>query len=135
MRALGFDVKKPDIVKMVHDIDPNNTGTVNYQQFLEISTSSDIVCSCGSAHLMPQLFVYLFLIFLVNDKYAERNPEEEIMKAFQLFDDDRTGRINVRNMKRVARELGENLNEDELQAMIDEFDRDQDGEISGDEFM
>ena len=71
----------------------------------------------------------------VNDKYAERNPEEEIMKAFQLFDDDRTGRISIRNMKRVARELGENLNDDELQAMIDEFDRDQDGEISGDEFM
>ena len=38
-------------------------------------------------------------------------------------------------MKRVARELGENLNEEELQAMIDEFDRDQDGEISSDEFM
>ena len=38
-------------------------------------------------------------------------------------------------MKRVARELGENLSEDELQAMIDEFDRDQDGEISSDEFM
>ena len=38
-------------------------------------------------------------------------------------------------MKRVARELGENLSEEELQAMIDEFDRDQDGEISSDEFM
>lgn len=38
-------------------------------------------------------------------------------------------------MKRVARELGENLSEDELQAMIDEFDRDQDGEISSDEFL
>ena len=39
------------------------------------------------------------------------------------------------NMRRVARELGENLSEEELQAMIDEFDRDQDGEISSDEFM
>ena len=38
-------------------------------------------------------------------------------------------------MKRVARELGENLSEEELQAMIDEFDRDQDGMISSDEFM
>ena len=38
-------------------------------------------------------------------------------------------------MRRVARELGENLTEDELQAMIDEFDRDKDGEISQDEFM
>ena len=49
--------------------------------------------------------------------------------------DDHTGRISLRNMKRVARELGENLSEEELQAMIDEFDRDQDGEISADEFM
>mmetsp|Transcript_2549 Transcript_2549/g.2514 ORF Transcript_2549/g.2514 Transcript_2549/m.2514 type:complete len:164 (-) Transcript_2549:146-637(-) len=107
MRALGFDVKKADIVKMVHDVDPNNSGSVDYPQFLEIMT----------------------------ERYAERNPEEEILKAFQLFDDDHTGRVSLKNMKRVARELGENLSEDELQAMIDEFDRDQDGEISSDEFM
>lgn len=44
MRALGFDVKKPDIVKMVHDIDPNNTGSVNYQQFLEISECFNMPC-------------------------------------------------------------------------------------------
>ena len=56
-------------------------------------------------------------------------------KAFTLFDDDRSGKISLKNMKRVARELGENLSEEELQAMIDEFDRDQDGEISSDEFM
>jgi len=37
MRALGFDVKKPDIVRMVHDVDPTNNGTVDYEQFLEIS--------------------------------------------------------------------------------------------------
>jgi centrin-3 len=72
---------------------------------------------------------------IVADRYAERDPEEEIKKAFVLFDDDRTGRISLKNMKRVARELGENLSEEELQAMIDEFDRDQDGEISNDEFM
>ena len=61
--------------------------------------------------------------------------EEEIKKAFNLFDDDHSGKISLKNMKRVARELGENLSEEELQAMIDEFDRDQDGEISADEFM
>jgi len=106
-RALGFEVKKPDIIKMVHEVDPTNTGTVDYEQFLEIMV----------------------------DKYAERDPEEEIKKAFGLFDEDHTGKITLKNMKRVARELGENLSEEELQAMIDEFDRDQDGEISGDEFL
>ena len=71
----------------------------------------------------------------MTEKYADRDPEEEIKKAFQLFDDDHTGKITLKNMKRVARELGENLSEEELQAMIDEFDRDQDGEISSDEFL
>lgn len=71
----------------------------------------------------------------MSERYADRDPEEEIRKAFSLFDDDHSGKITIKNMKRVARELGENLTEDELQAMIDEFDRDQDGEISSDEFM
>lgn len=37
-------------------------------------------------------------------------------------------------MRRISRELGENLNDDELQAMLDEFDQDQDGEINQREF-
>ena len=35
----------------------------------------------------------------------------------------------------MARELGENLSDEELQAMIDEFDKDGDGEISEQEFL
>ena len=38
------------------------------------------------------------------------------------------GKISLRNLKRVARELGETLSDDELQAMIDEFDKDGDGQ-------
>lgn len=43
--------------------------------------------------------------------------------------------VGSQNMRRVARELGESLGEEELQAMIDEFDRDQDGEINEEEFF
>jgi centrin-3 len=71
MRALGFDVKKADIVKMVHDVDPNNSGSVDYPQFLEISR-------------IPSCYSPLLIIFPVTDRYSERNPEEEIIKAFQV---------------------------------------------------
>jgi len=57
------------------------------------------------------------------------------MKAFKLFDDDETGQITFTNLRRVAKELGENLTDEELQEMIDEADRDGDGEVNQDEFL
>jgi centrin-1 len=68
-------------------------------------------------------------------KISERDPREEILKAFRLFDDDSTGKVSLKNLKRVARELGETMTDEELQEMIDEADRDGDGEINEEEFI
>jgi Ca2+-binding EF-hand superfamily protein len=35
-----------------------------------------------------------------------------------LFDDDKTGSINLNNIKRVAKELGETMNTGELEEML-----------------
>mmetsp|Transcript_17811 Transcript_17811/g.37292 ORF Transcript_17811/g.37292 Transcript_17811/m.37292 type:complete len:172 (+) Transcript_17811:1-516(+) len=109
MRALGFPVRKEEVRRLLseHQSQADDSGGVQYDTFLDIMTQ----------------------------KYLARNPDEEIWKAFKLFDEEGNGRISVRNMRRVARELGEHLNDDELRAMIDEFDRDQDGAINEQEFM
>jgi len=50
----------------------------------------------------------------VAERILARDPAEEIKRAFQLFDDDKTGRISLKNLKRVVRELNEHLDDDEL---------------------
>ncbi|XP_069691918.1 uncharacterized protein [Periplaneta americana] len=107
MRALGFEPRKEEIKKMIADVDKEGTGYLSYDEFLGLMTQ----------------------------KMAEKDSKEEILKAFRLFDDDETGKISFKNLKRVAKELGENLTDEELQEMIDEADRDGDGEISQEEFL
>ncbi|XP_005372738.1 PREDICTED: centrin-1 [Chinchilla lanigera] len=107
MRALGFEPRKEEIKKMVAEVDKEGTGKISFNDFLAVMTQ----------------------------KMAEKDTKEEILKAFRLFDDDETGKISFKNLKRVAGELGENLTDEELQEMIDEADRDGDGEVSEEEFL
>jgi len=107
MRALGFDLKKAEVLKTLRDHDKTGHGLLEYDDFAKIMT----------------------------ERILARDPMDEIRRAFQLFDDDNTGKISIRNLRRVAKEIGDRLEEDELQAMIDEFDLDQDGEINEQEFI
>ena len=68
-------------------------------------------------------------------KMSNRDPRDESLKSFRLFDDDETGTISLKNLRRVAKELGENMTDDELQEVIDFCDKDGRGEISQDDFV
>merc|ERR1712124_38051 len=95
------------IQKMISDVDDDGSGTIEYEEFLKMMTH----------------------------KILNRDPKDEILKAFRLFDDDETGKISFKNLKRVAKELGERMTDEELQEMIDEADRDGDGEVNEEEFL
>uniref|UniRef100_A0A672NHP6 Caltractin-like n=1 Tax=Sinocyclocheilus grahami TaxID=75366 RepID=A0A672NHP6_SINGR len=90
MRALGFEPKKEEIKKMIADIDKEGSGVIGFNDFLSMMTQ----------------------------KMSEKDSKEEILKAFRLFDDDCTGKISFKNLKRVAKELGENLTDEELQVRL-----------------
>uniref|UniRef100_H0W9J0 EF-hand domain-containing protein n=1 Tax=Cavia porcellus TaxID=10141 RepID=H0W9J0_CAVPO len=71
---------------------------------------------------------------LMTQKMSEKDTKE-VLKAFKLFDDDETWKIFFKNLKHVAKELGENLMDEELQEMIVEADQDGDGEVNEQEFL
>ena len=107
MQSLGFEAKNQTVYQMISDIDKDGTGDINFEEFLDLMTS----------------------------KMGDSDTKEEIQKIFSLFDDDKTGFITIQNLKRVAKELGENLSDSELMEMIDRADNDEDGQISPDEFF
>mmetsp|Transcript_10400 Transcript_10400/g.25444 ORF Transcript_10400/g.25444 Transcript_10400/m.25444 type:complete len:194 (-) Transcript_10400:278-859(-) len=106
MRALGFQVKKEELKEMLDGIDKNGNSEINMEEFIK----------------------------LMSGKMGLRDTKEEILKVFQLFDVDNSGYITLKNLRRIVNELGEQLSEQDLQEMIEEADRDQDGQISPDEF-
>ena len=107
MRAMGFEPKRDEVRRMIAESDRDGSGTISFDTFQSV---------------------------MANKMHA-RDPKEEAIKAFRLFDDDETGTISLKNLRRVAKELGENMTDDEIQEMIDEADRDGDGEIGEEEFM
>ncbi len=71
----------------------------------------------------------------MTERMNSRDTREEIMKVFALFDEEGTGKITFRNLKRVAQELGEDLTDEELNEMIDEADRSGEGAINKEDFF
>ena len=106
MQSLGFEAKNQTIYQIIQDIDKEKTGEINFDQFLELMTR----------------------------RLAGSDTKEDIQKIFELFDDDKTGYISLQNLKRVAQDLGENMDDSELLEMIERADSDHDGLISPEDF-
>lgn len=119
MKALGFDVPKPEILSILQTYgSPSQPSSNN-----------------PNAHQSKLLIDFKNFQKVMTQKISERDPREEVLRAFELFDDGGKGVINLNDLRRVARELGEGLEEEELMAMIEEFDLDGDGAINRDEFL
>jgi len=54
-------------------------------------------------------------VHLMTYKFTPASSKETLRKVFPLYDDEKTDRISVKNLRRVALELSENIGEEELQ--------------------
>ncbi|KAK2197201.1 bifunctional EF-hand domain/EF-Hand 1 [Babesia duncani] len=118
LRALGFEAKKQHVLELINQHDDDKDGQITFEKYKEIMAK----------------------------KFSERGPLEEINRAFDLFDEEGKGKITFGDLKRVSLELvcinfnllniqGHELSDEELGAMIDEFDKDNDGAITREDFQ
>lgn len=68
-------------------------------------------------------------------KMKDTDSEEEIKEAFKVFDKDGNGFISAAELRHVMTNLGEKLNDSEVEEMINEADVDGDGQINYEEFV
>jgi len=96
---------KAEIKEMIAKIDTNNDGTIDFEEFVQLMAS------------------------------AKSSPDEEMMAAFKIFDEDGNGTITIDELRKVMKKLGERVTEDQLKEMIKAADLNNDGLIDYGEFV
>ena len=88
--ALGFTPSKEDLNKLIGDFDKDKSGRIDFAEFLDIMIT----------------------------KMSEKDSVAELEKAFLLFDLDGDEKISFDDLKQVAKELNENMTDEELREML-----------------
>ena len=95
MQSLGFDTKNPTIFQLIADLDtPDNVkkGGIDFDTFVEA----------------------------INNKLGDKETKEGIERIFNLFiDDPNQNSITLSSLRRIARELGEQMSSEELKDMLE----------------
>ena len=93
LRALGMEPSKDDIQKLVEQFDHDQTGTIDFHEFLAIMMK----------------------------KMGETDAKDALEEAFTLFDKNEDGVITFEDLKKVATELREEMTDEELMASAREM--------------
>lgn len=126
-RALGFKIPRPDLKQIMEAHGTISPAIVDRNR--QRGTKPE------HYHVSSYLMSQAAFTRLAAHRVHNRDPIEEVERAYSLFDLDRKGYIVFEDLRRVAHELGETgLEDEELHAMINEFDFDGTGSVARETF-
>ena len=109
MQNIGYDEKNPVIFQVVSELDNprnKNSGGATFDDFCQT----------------------------INYRIPEKETEEELRKIFELFLDPNSETTSLESIKRVADEIGANIEEAELRAMLNKASK-SGSELTFDDFV
>ena len=83
MRALGFSRTGQEVKDMMDEVDEDGSGAIDYDEF----------------------------VMLMTKKMADRDPDKELKKGFELFDEQNDGKISFSTLKNISKSLGHNMSD------------------------
>jgi len=107
MRSMGQNPTEDELLALVMEVDLNGDGTIDFPEFLE----------------------------MMKQKSSEADQEADLKEAFKIFDRDKDGFIDMKELKKVANMLGATLSKEEVDEFMREADIDGNGKLDYDEFV
>jgi len=107
MRAMGQNPTEDELLNLVMEVDIDGNGTIDFPEFLD----------------------------MMKKKATEVDEEADLREAFKLFDRNRDGYIDRKELKKVTSMLGTMLTSEELDEFMRDADVDGNGKLDYDEFV
>mmetsp|Transcript_32035 Transcript_32035/g.51456 ORF Transcript_32035/g.51456 Transcript_32035/m.51456 type:complete len:159 (+) Transcript_32035:27-503(+) len=106
MQGLGQNPTEVEIDELIKEIDADGDGQIDFDEFLAMLTR----------------------------KANTNQIEDDIEKAFKVFDKGNRGKIGPNELREIMLGLGEDLSDEQLNIMIKEIDSDGDGYVTLEDF-
>merc|ERR1719149_66521 len=101
MRSLGQNPTEAELQDMINEVDADGNGTIDFPEF----------CT------------------LMARKMKDTDSEEDLIEAFRIFDRNGDGTISAAELRKVLSNLGDKLQDEEIDDMIREADVDDSSSI------
>lgn len=111
LRNLGQAPSDTELRDLVHEVDTDGNGDIDYDEFLEM------MCTQGDLESQDQA---------IND--------EDLEEAFKIFDKNSDGLISAEEIRKGMKSLGEVYTKKQAESLLKDLDQNNDGYIDFEEF-
>jgi len=109
LRMMGYKSSPDGFKELIREIDEDGNGELDFEEFVMLSAN-----------------------FLVEED--EEALKKELKDAFRIYSKENPGYIRTESLREILHELDPNLTNEDLNGIISEIDKDNNGKVEFDEF-